>query len=166
MSAKNLMFTDHGHTTHFHHGVTLTLVSCKFWKSHISHIYIELFYPQELGPRRKCDFQLRNQMSSQTNGNEPIELFPDPKPVQSADFPVPRPLPGFTPASTATVREILQDQHKRFHCFFNDRGFHKCVVNSTFVHAPLSNCSCDSHTSPTAIALWYLAADSDAMKAA
>jgi hypothetical protein len=57
--------------------------------------------------------------------NEIIDLFPVPKPLQTTDFLVPKPLPGVTPASTAALREILKDNHDRFHCFFNDFGFHK-----------------------------------------
>jgi len=59
--------------------------------------------------------------------NEGIELFPVPVPVQSTSLPVPRPLPGITPASTATLREVLQANNRQFHCFFNDKGFHKYV---------------------------------------
>ncbi|KAF5347788.1 hypothetical protein D9756_010256 [Leucocoprinus leucothites] len=87
-------------------------------------------------------------MSTQANGkNEGIELFPVPQPVQSADLPTPRPLPGVTPASTAALREVLEDDYKRHHCFFNEFGFH-------------------NHVAHTAIALWYLGADVDVIKAA
>lgn len=64
-------------------------------------------------------------MSSQSNGKELFELFPAPTSIHSTEFPVPRPLPGVTPSSTATLQEILHDDYKRFHCFFNYMGFHK-----------------------------------------
>ncbi|KAJ3561719.1 hypothetical protein NP233_g10022 [Leucocoprinus birnbaumii] len=87
-------------------------------------------------------------MSTQANGkNEGIELFPVPKTIQSTDLPTSRPLPGVTPASTAALREVLEDDYKRHHCFFNNIGFH-------------------NHTAHSAIALWYLGADADVIKTA
>ncbi|XP_006457260.1 hypothetical protein AGABI2DRAFT_212589 [Agaricus bisporus var. bisporus H97] len=76
-----------------------------------------------------------------------MELFPDPKPFRSLDLPDSTPLPGATEESTATLRECLKDNHKRWHTFFNDRGFH-------------------NHTAHGLLALWYLGADADILKAA
>jgi hypothetical protein len=38
--------------------------------------------------------------------------------------------PGISPESTAALREVLKDNHERWHAFFNDHGFHKCVAAS------------------------------------
>ncbi|KXN91318.1 Oxidoreductase AflY [Leucoagaricus sp. SymC.cos] len=86
-------------------------------------------------------------MSPNVSKNVSIELFPVPQPVQFTDLPTPKPLPGATPASTIALREALLDDYKRFHCFFNELGFH-------------------NHSAHTAIALWYLGADADIIKAA
>jgi hypothetical protein len=64
-------------------------------------------------------------MSSQANENELMDLFPDPKPFRSLDLPDSMPLSGTTEESTTALRETLKDNHKRWHTFFNERGFHK-----------------------------------------
>lgn len=98
------------------------------------------------------------------NKNEGIELFPVPVPLQSTNLPVPRPLPGITPASTAALREVLHANNRQFHCFFNDKGFHKCVY--MFICVWYRHKTLLSHTAHTAIALWYLGADPNVIKAA
>lgn len=40
----------------------------------------------------------------------------------------PRTWPGVSPASTAALQAILTDNHKKWHVFFNERGFHKYVL--------------------------------------
>ncbi|KAH9482778.1 Baeyer-Villiger oxidase ptaJ [Psilocybe cubensis] len=51
----------------------------------------------------------------------------------------PRTWPGVSPASTAALQAILTDNHKKWHIFFNDRGFH-------------------NHTAHAALTLWSLGA--------
>ncbi|KXN91317.1 Oxidoreductase AflY [Leucoagaricus sp. SymC.cos] len=86
-------------------------------------------------------------MSTDIGKNAETDPFPVPRPIQSIDLPTPKPLPGVTPASTATLREVLSDNHKCFHCFFNEKGF-------------------NNHLAHTTIALWHLGADPDVIKAA
>ncbi|KXN91291.1 Oxidoreductase AflY [Leucoagaricus sp. SymC.cos] len=86
-------------------------------------------------------------MSTPTNQNNSVDLFPVPKPLQTTILPTPQPLPGATPISTTTLREVLSDNHSRHHCYFGVGGLH-------------------NHAAHTAIALWYLGADSDVINAA
>ena len=56
-------------------------------------------------------------------------LFPTPDP----DFPtpvVPNPTrqPGWTHESTEALLNCLRDNHHRWHIFFNEKKFHKCVL--------------------------------------
>ncbi|CAE6455482.1 unnamed protein product [Rhizoctonia solani] len=52
-------------------------------------------------------------------------LFPAPNFAAAFTNPaVPTPNAGITPESTAALRRLLIENHKRFHVFFNDRGFH------------------------------------------
>ncbi len=53
-------------------------------------------------------------------------LFPTPRPSPPSDF-APDRHPGWDNESTETVLELLKDNHKRWHIFFNDMKFHKCV---------------------------------------
>ena len=39
----------------------------------------------------------------------------------------PSPTPGTTRDSAEALVRLLKENHVKFHCFFNDRGFHKCV---------------------------------------
>lgn len=55
--------------------------------------------------------------------------------------------PGVTPASTAKLVEVLDDNHKKFDIFFNERGFH-------------------NHVTHHALAIWSLGASSEAIEAA
>ncbi|PPQ77390.1 hypothetical protein CVT25_010972 [Psilocybe cyanescens] len=52
----------------------------------------------------------------------------------------PRTWPGVSPASTAALQAILTDNHKKWHVFFNERGFH-------------------NHTAHAALTLWSLGVD-------
>lgn len=48
-------------------------------------------------------------------------LFPAPTFSPASDSPsAPKPNPGITPESTAALRRLLVENHKRFHVFFND----------------------------------------------
>lgn len=51
-----------------------------------------------------------------------FELFPAPSSPDSKYVPS---WTGFNPESTATLTKVLEDNHKRWHIFFNDKGFHK-----------------------------------------
>ncbi|KAL9708901.1 hypothetical protein Ac2012v2_008056 [Leucoagaricus gongylophorus] len=50
-------------------------------------------------------------------------LFP--KPSHPPTLLCPQRWPGITPESTQTVRDILRDNYKRWHIFFNYIRFHK-----------------------------------------
>lgn len=54
-------------------------------------------------------------------------LFPVPPttPVSPLSPPI---LPGHNPGSTKALLANLEDNHKRWHIFFNDQGFHKYVL--------------------------------------
>ncbi|EKM75588.1 hypothetical protein AGABI1DRAFT_116306 [Agaricus bisporus var. burnettii JB137-S8] len=86
-------------------------------------------------------------MSSASVQNGLINLFPAPKPFSSVDLPASIPTPGASPESTAALREALQDDYKRWHCFFNEQGFHNHAIHGI-------------------LALWHLGADADTIKTA
>ncbi|KAF8162750.1 hypothetical protein B0H34DRAFT_293036 [Crassisporium funariophilum] len=66
-------------------------------------------------------------------------LFPQPT-RQSASTTVPRTWPGVSPTSTSKLQSILIDNHKKWHIFFDPRGFH-------------------NHIPHTILTLWCLGAD-------
>jgi hypothetical protein len=33
--------------------------------------------------------------------------------------------PGISPESTQALKDVLKDNHERWHIFFNDKGYHK-----------------------------------------
>ncbi|GLB42753.1 putative protein of unknown function (DUF4243) [Lyophyllum shimeji] len=72
------------------------------------------------------------------------DLFPIPSTPPSPR--IPKPWAGISPESTAALREVLKDNHTRWHIFFNDAGFH-------------------NHISHRAIANWALGAAGDLIKA-
>ncbi|KAF9988447.1 hypothetical protein BGZ75_009394 [Mortierella antarctica] len=45
-------------------------------------------------------------------------------------------LPGITKQARDTVAEVLEENHRKYHCFFNERGFHNHLA-----HAVLANYS-------------------------
>ncbi|KAI0822159.1 hypothetical protein BC628DRAFT_1412496 [Trametes gibbosa] len=73
------------------------------------------------------------------------KLYPIPShaPVTQA----PRRFPGVTPESTTTLLETLRDNHVQWHIFFNEKHFH-------------------NHASHHLLALYYLGANGETMKAA
>lgn len=84
--------------------------------------------------------------------------FPTPSLAPSRLSP-PR-FPGISPRSTEKLKEVLQDNHKRWHIFFNDARFIKYVL---LIH-PLSgpaDAFGSSHASHRAIALWAIGANGD-----
>ena len=52
-----------------------------------------------------------------------------PKPISPLPTVVTNPTrhAGWSHESTKAVLDCLKDNHHRFHIFFNDKGFHKCV---------------------------------------
>ncbi|EMD35935.1 hypothetical protein CERSUDRAFT_124504 [Gelatoporia subvermispora B] len=72
-------------------------------------------------------------------------LFPSPAPPPSALCP--QRLPGVSPESGIAVSELLKENHRRFHIFFNDKGFH-------------------NHISHHLLALYYLGGKGPLMRAA
>lgn len=88
-----------------------------------------------------------------------FKLFPVPFAPESKYIPS---WIGFNPESTATLTKILEDNHKKWHIFFNDQGFHKYDLRdliSTFFLTTVY-----SHSAHRAIALWSLGADSDVIQ--
>ncbi|KAF7763737.1 hypothetical protein Agabi119p4_8274 [Agaricus bisporus var. burnettii] len=85
-------------------------------------------------------------MSSASIQDGLLNLFPVPKPFSSVDLPASIPSPGVSPESTAALREALQDDYKRWHCFINDQGYHNHAIHGI-------------------LALWHLGADADTIKA-
>ncbi|KAB5591157.1 Oxidoreductase AflY [Ceratobasidium theobromae] len=60
-------------------------------------------------------------------------LFPAPTFSPASDSPsAPKPNPGITPESTAALRRLLVENHKRFHVFFNDMHFHNHLSHHLF----------------------------------
>ncbi|KAF8671484.1 hypothetical protein RHS04_08372 [Rhizoctonia solani] len=60
-------------------------------------------------------------------------LFPAPTFASAFTSPsAPTPNAGVTPESTATLRRLLIENHKRFHIFFNDRRFHNHISHHLF----------------------------------
>lgn len=82
-----------------------------------------------------------------THSTNKLELFPSPsRPLaELRGVPSPRYL-GRTPASTAALREIVTDNHKRWHIFFNKLRYHN--------HAPA-----------TVLAQWALGANDTLLRA-
>lgn len=52
-------------------------------------------------------------------------LFPLPSLPPSALSPIPG--PGVTRESAEALVRLLKENHTRFHCYFNDKGYHKWV---------------------------------------
>ncbi|TFK60286.1 hypothetical protein BDN72DRAFT_872922 [Pluteus cervinus] len=75
----------------------------------------------------------------------PNDLFPVPS--HSASRLAPQVWPGTTPKSTSSLLAALEDNYKRWHCFFNDNGFH-------------------NHTSHWLLAIWALGANEEIIDAA
>lgn len=60
-------------------------------------------------------------------------LFPAPSfPAAFTHPAVPTPNAGITAESTAALRRLLIENHKRFHIFFNNRGFHNHLSHHLF----------------------------------
>ncbi|KAL0062559.1 hypothetical protein AAF712_010598 [Marasmius tenuissimus] len=60
-------------------------------------------------------------------GNILSKLFPRPSLSPSAISP--HIFPGVTPESTKTVRNVLEDNYKKHHIFFNDKRFHNHIIH-------------------------------------
>lgn len=61
------------------------------------------------------------------------KLFPAPTFSSAFTSPsAPTPNAGITPESTATLTRLLKENHKRFHIFFNDKGFHNHLSHHLF----------------------------------
>ncbi|EUC54157.1 transmembrane protein, putative [Rhizoctonia solani AG-3 Rhs1AP] len=61
------------------------------------------------------------------------KLFPAPTFSSAFTSPsAPTPNAGITPESTAVLRRLLIENHKRFHIFFNDKGFHNHLSHHLF----------------------------------
>ena len=67
-------------------------------------------------------------------------LFPAP-PNKHSLFPsVPGQLPGQTKESTDALLRLLKENHDRWHIFFNDKGFHKCVCFPLIINKNSADC--------------------------
>ncbi|KAG8706831.1 hypothetical protein FRC09_002178 [Ceratobasidium sp. 395] len=61
------------------------------------------------------------------------KLFPAPSFASAFTSPsAPTPNAGITAESTATLQRLLKENHKRFHIYFNDRGFHNHLTHHLF----------------------------------
>ena len=74
---------------------------------------------------------------------------------------------GWTDESTDQVRELLRDNHRRWHIFFNDKLFHKFVLLfitrlQLLTRHPLLY----SHASHHLLAIYAMGADGELLKAA
>lgn len=58
--------------------------------------------------------------------SKPFSLFSTPSTRPASNI-SPRVFPGVTPASTTSLSKNLEDNHYRWHCFFNDKKFHKYI---------------------------------------
>lgn len=92
------------------------------------------------------------------------ELFPVPSSPQSTLIPIY--WPGINLESTATLREILKDNHERWHCFWNNMGFHKYVpvLHLLICWRELRVLRFLSHISHRLLALWVLGTDAAVIK--
>lgn len=52
-------------------------------------------------------------------------LFPTPTGPPSRNSPAR--WPGITPNSVKVLKKVLKDNHQRWHIFFNDLGYEKCI---------------------------------------
>ena len=99
------------------------------------------------------------QMSDQ---HTPDSLFPTPSPPPSLFSPAR--WAGITPQTVQVLKKVLRDNHEKWHIFFNDRGFSKCV----FSFGPFSSLlriHLASHAVHRTLALWALGADSALIEA-
>ena len=60
-------------------------------------------------------------------------LFPHPSHatrthLSTGRIPGPVPQAGWSEESTKAVLELLKDNHQKWHIFFNEKRFHKCVL--------------------------------------
>ncbi|KAG8769651.1 hypothetical protein FRC12_004828 [Ceratobasidium sp. 428] len=61
------------------------------------------------------------------------KLFPAPSFASAFTNPsAPTPNAGITAESSATLQRLLKENHKRFHIYFNDRGFHNHLTHHLF----------------------------------
>ncbi|KDN46735.1 hypothetical protein RSAG8_04115, partial [Rhizoctonia solani AG-8 WAC10335] len=60
------------------------------------------------------------------------DLFPAPSLARFTNPAVPKSHPGITPESTAALRRLLIENHKRFHVYFNEKGFHNHISHHLF----------------------------------
>lgn len=73
---------------------------------------------------------------------------------------------GVTPDSTKTLQRVLQDNHNKWHVYFNEEGFHKYVLDSLMSRSNFNNTSPCSHASHHALATWALGANAQLIQAA
>ncbi|GLB45255.1 putative protein of unknown function (DUF4243) [Lyophyllum shimeji] len=91
------------------------------------------------GSPRRCPLATQRRYN---NGEQ--DLFPIPSSLPSPL--APKPWPGVNPESTAALRDVLRDNHEKWHIFVNDIGYH-------------------NHSTHRAIANWALGADGDLIRA-
>ncbi|KAJ3812831.1 hypothetical protein F5876DRAFT_36511 [Lentinula aff. lateritia] len=94
-----------------------------------------------------------------------FDLFPTPSPALPHAL-SPTRWPGSTPESTAILRQLLQENHEKWHIFFNNIGFHKQVFVFMFAILITVAYFIGSHISHRLLALWALGADKEVLKAA
>src|ERR1700722_9264708 len=87
------------------------------------------------------------------------DIFPVPSPVQSSNV-----WPGATNQSTNALRKALKENNEKWHIFFNDDHFHKCV--RVLTRRTGSSNAIDSHTAHHVITLWALGGTGPVIEAA
>ena len=83
-------------------------------------------------------------------------FFPLPSEAPSSQSPVR--LPGITRESSEALVKVLKDDHVKWHAFFNDKGFHKCVVRSCCCIIQCRLTLPDSHASHHLVAIYAMGA--------
>lgn len=73
-------------------------------------------------------------------------------------------LPGISPQSTDALKDVLKDNHQRWHVFFNDMGFHKYATPTLCCLETLVDIVSTSHAAHRAIALWAIGAHGDVIR--
>ncbi|EMD35787.1 hypothetical protein CERSUDRAFT_115740 [Gelatoporia subvermispora B] len=83
------------------------------------------------------------------NDDKLDELFPVPAPAPSPLSPTR--IPGVTSESSNALAKVLKDNHRRWHAFFNDRGFHNhashhmVAIFALGASGPLIEAAYDTH---------------------
>ena len=75
---------------------------------------------------------------------------------------------GVTPQTVQVLKNLLKDNYEKWHIFWNDRGYHKCVFSHPFFSRLRSDKQVpfSSHAAHRSLALWAVGADDALIEAA